>query len=381
MQQRFYRQFLAFVAGLCCSFYAIAQQSTEEQTEPPVEVRAEGFNAAQERIIDIRQNDTFDWIRLVSGEWLKGEFKALYEKIIEFESDILETLYIDFEDVDSIISGREHSVLLRDGTELVGELTIFDNVVRVGDSNDTYDLRDILTIANVADGDRFDLWSARVSAGLNLTRGNTEKVEWSAQAQFDRRTATSRLNIEILSYRTTDNNEVTKDNERVSANFDMFRDEKVYWRPGYIEFYRDPFQNIRGRYNVGAGAGYYIIDDYVTEWSVTAGPAYLFTRFDTVAEGQQKREKSASLFFETHYDTEITKDIDVEFDYQYLLAKKEAGGSSHHAKLTFKTDITDDIDFDTSLVWDRLENPEPDSDGVVPKKDDFILIFKLGIEF
>ena len=41
----------------------------------------------------------FDWIQLTSGEWLKGDFKVLYDYKLEFDSDELDLLEFDFEDV------------------------------------------------------------------------------------------------------------------------------------------------------------------------------------------------------------------------------------------------------------------------------------------
>jgi hypothetical protein len=35
--------------------------------------------------------DDFDWIQLNSGEWLKGEFKALYDEKVEFDSEEVAT--------------------------------------------------------------------------------------------------------------------------------------------------------------------------------------------------------------------------------------------------------------------------------------------------
>ncbi|MGB3648817.1 MAG: hypothetical protein WA992_09825, partial [Desulfobulbales bacterium] len=35
-------------------------------------------------------DDKFDWIQLTNGEWLKGEFKVLYDYEVEFDSDELD---------------------------------------------------------------------------------------------------------------------------------------------------------------------------------------------------------------------------------------------------------------------------------------------------
>jgi hypothetical protein len=46
----------------------------------------------------------------------------------------------------------------------------------------------------------------------------------------------------------------------------------------------------------------------------------------------------------------------------------------------FEFEITDDIDFDMSLVWDYLADPIADENGVVPEKEDYKMIFALGID-
>lgn len=41
----------------------------------------------------------FDWVQLTSGEWLKGEIKSMYNESVEFDSDKLNLLRIDLQDV------------------------------------------------------------------------------------------------------------------------------------------------------------------------------------------------------------------------------------------------------------------------------------------
>ena len=54
----------------------------------------------------VPSTDQYDWIELTSGEWLKGEFKGMYKKRLEFDSDKLDLLTFDFEDVKQIRTHR-----------------------------------------------------------------------------------------------------------------------------------------------------------------------------------------------------------------------------------------------------------------------------------
>ena len=54
--------------------------------------------------------EKFDWIQLTSGEWLKGDLKVLYDKKLEFDSDELDLLELDWEDVKQIRGYKLFSV-------------------------------------------------------------------------------------------------------------------------------------------------------------------------------------------------------------------------------------------------------------------------------
>jgi hypothetical protein len=47
----------------------------------------------------------------------------------------------------------------------------------------------------------------------------------------------------------------------------------------------------------------------------------------------------------------------------------------------FEIDLTELLELGISLVWDRIEDPRPASDGLVPESDDFRLIVGLTFDF
>lgn len=96
------KKYLLISAAVASSF---ACYSAESLPDPLLE----------ERGIIIKDATHFDWVRLNSGEWLKGELVSMYDKEIEFDSDVLDTLIIDREDVYMIISDRHHTVRFNDG--------------------------------------------------------------------------------------------------------------------------------------------------------------------------------------------------------------------------------------------------------------------------
>lgn len=328
----------------------------------------------------IKDTEKYDWVRLTSGEWLKGDIKAYYDKQLEFESDVLDTLMIDREDIYMVISGRNHAVRFNDGTVLEGPLNISGGYVMVGMSRpDQYKYSDLVSVAPTFDS-ALSAWSIKVGIGANISKGNTEQTEYSASLDIKRRTASNRLLISGLADRTSNDDEVTENNVRASGTFDWFYTKSLYFRPISFEYYRDPFQNIAHKYTVGAGIGYYIVDTDKTEWDIGMGPSYQHTEFDAVQEGAETENSSSSFYIESHTEYELTSDIDLTFDYKFTFAESAAGGNAQAAKAGASFDVTDDIDFDVSFVWDRLKSPIANADGTIPENDDYKMVVQLGIE-
>ena len=81
----------------------------------PAPVLAQG---EQDKPGMVSPDDDYDWVQLISGEWLKGELIGVFNDEVEFDSDILEDLKIDEEDVSRILSPRTLAVRI-EGHELM----------------------------------------------------------------------------------------------------------------------------------------------------------------------------------------------------------------------------------------------------------------------
>jgi putative salt-induced outer membrane protein YdiY len=324
--------------------------------------------------------DKFDWIQLKSGEWLKGELIALYEDSLEFDSDELNKLTLDWDDIRQVRTGRIVRTRFLD-TVVTGRIVIDGNSVQVvGDTTQQFDRAQIVSIA-AGEPKEISYWSGNVTFGFNLREGNSDQVEVNTLASARRRTVRSRVVLDYNSnYNLTDEITVT-DNQRVNGGVDWFVTSRFFLRPIYVEYLKDPFKNFAHRWTIGGAAGYQLVDKKRISWEVNAGPAYQHTTFVSVEEGESKIEKTAALWAGTTYKNELTDDIDYTFDYRFLLLKPEAGRFTHHFVTGLSVDSFGPLDFDISFVWDRVQQPRADSSGVVPKKDDYSLIIGLGFDF
>jgi putative salt-induced outer membrane protein YdiY len=326
--------------------------------------------------------DDFDWIQLKSGEWLKGELKVLYEKKLEFDSDELELLKFDWEDVKQVRGHRIFSVrfvgpITVDGLLQVTEDKVF---VTVGEERQEFERNKLVAIAP-GEPREINYWSANLNVGLNYASGNTQQTQYSAIANIKRRTSATRFVTDYLGNFTKTEGVQTVNNQRLNTYFDIFKTRKYFFRPIFAEYYRDPFKNISSRVTVGAGMGYHIIDTSKTEWDVAGGPAYQRTRFDSVQAGEASSESTPAFVAGTHFERELTETVDFDLLYDIQIVNKKSGTYSHHFVAAVETELTDWLDFDVSFVWDRTKDPQPNADGTVPKQDDLYVIISLGIEF
>jgi Protein of unknown function, DUF481 len=325
--------------------------------------------------------EKFDWIQLTSGEWLKGDLKVLYDDKLEFDSDELDLLELDWEDVKQVRGHKLYSVRFEGPVTVVGILKIVDDKVFVTTEEKVLEF-DRSRLISIAYGEPKEIgyWSAKISLGLDIREGNSDQIDYSASAHAQRRTSESRFFIDYLGIFNKTEGVETANSQRISSYYDIFKTRKFYWRPVFGEYFRDPFSNIQNRVTVGTGIGYHIIDTSKTEWDITPGIAYQYTQNVSVEAGQDTDNSTPALVVGTVYDTELTKKIDFNASYRFYIVNQESGKYTHHAKAAIEIELTRRLDLDLSFVWDRIQDPKPEADGRVPNQDDFYFFFGIGFE-
>jgi len=330
----------------------------------------------------------FDWIQLTSGEWLKGDFKVLYDYVIEFDSDELDLQEFDFEDVKRLRTRGMKTVMIqgeggrRDTTLLRGMLEIKEDqvVLRRSEHEMTVSRNQVISIADGRKKER-DYWSGMLSVGINARGGNTETTDTTVMANLKRRTAKSRFNTDYLANYSKAGSVETANNQRLSGFYDQFLTMKFYWQVLAAEFYRDPFSNIAGQYSVSSGAGYDLIHNSKTEWGVTAGAGYQELKFVSVEIGEDDHTGSPFATLGMRIDHEVTGNLDFLYDYSLRWLNEDNGRYTHHMLTKLSFDLISDLDLDISVIWDRIEKPKTASDGTQPKQDDYQIVVSLAYDF
>lgn len=323
----------------------------------------------------------FDWVQLPSGEWLAGDMEVLYDDSLEFESEELGDQSIDWADVKQLRTREPFIVRAAGGRRALGRVVLRDGKLEVtGLRAVTFDKADVFAIASGEESE-MDLWAASASVGLNVQSGNTDQENLNVRASAMRRTVVQRMVFDYASnFSETDGVQDTN-NHRLNGNWDRFVTQRLYWTPLFAEYYKDPFRNIEHRLTLGSGLGYQVIDTPRTELRVSAGPAWQKLWFDAVEPGEEPTQSSPALVAETRFDHDLTDDIDLLYDYRFQITSESNGRYNHHMEAGISIDLIGDLDLAVTYVWDRVQEPQPDEDGIVPEKDDFQLLVNVGFTF
>lgn len=327
------------------------------------------------------QHVSADWLQLTSGEWLRGRIIAMQKDLLEFDSDELDLLELKWEKIKYLKSSEPYSLRFDDSTQATGAIEITQNEIHVTTDYDdqTFKRSQLLSIASGHETE-ISKWTSKITFSVNARRGNTDQTDFSSKINARRRTINSRLVFDYLGSFTKVEQTETINNHRVNITYDIFLTRDLFLTPVTAEFFRDPFQNIEQRENIGIAIGYTIINSNDSEWDISGGPSYQETKFVSVQPGQAPKDSTATLILTTKFDTELNSKVDLEGTYSVTLGDSKTGGYNHRSILTIETELTDKLDFDVTGVWDRIKSPVQDQDGNIPERDDFRILIGLGYD-
>ncbi len=356
----------------------VAAGWTTPSADPPAELIADSdFEPRPEG------HEGPDWIQLSSGEWLQGTVDRIRIDSLEFDSDELDDLKLDFGDVFAVLTAGPQTLRVEPKREVSGTVAIRGAVVRVRTASgiETYSRSDLVGMVPGMPTER-NYWSGKASLGLTLRAGNTSQSDLTTVASLTRETARSRFDNRYNGTISNVNGVQTDNNHRVNTKGDIFITRRFYVTVLSFEYYTDLFQNVDFRFTPATGLGYAIVDSGRTEIDVAINVGATVTR-DLVppASATVTDHTSAAIIFRLDFDTDITNDIEWSGQYQVQMGVPETAETFHHALTTLSVDVWSSLDLDTTFIWDRNQaatyRPLPSS----PFPDDYRLTIGFGWDF
>jgi len=219
-------------------------------------------------------------------------------------------------------------------------------------------------------------WSVKIGANLAARSGNTDQQDFGANALITRNATFTRWESRYNGAYGKLDGESTTNNHRAATMIDLMISNHFFVRVPSFEFYSDEFQNIDERYTGGLGIGYEPIDNTFAEFRISTGMAAQRTENSGGAGSTD-----AAVLASADLALDLPRDLDLDLRYALQLLVTDIDRTAHSTSAVLSFEVWDPIDLDVGFYWDRIEKPEPDSDGDTPKSDDLRMTVGLSVEF
>ena len=83
----------------------------------------------------------------------------------------------------------------------------------------------------------------------------------------------------------------------------------------------------------------------------------------------------------TGLDLDLPRGTEIDSLYRVSVVATNVDQTSHHFESTISFELWGPLDLDVTFTLDRVEKPEPDSDGSRPDSNDYRTIVALALDF
>jgi putative salt-induced outer membrane protein YdiY len=323
-----------------------------------------------------------DWVRMSSGEWLRGSIERIHDGDLLFDSDDLDDLTLDWGDIAEIRSPRRHTYRFEGRKIVTGTMAMKNGVIRIdtGTGVQSFERKKLVAMQE-GEPKEINYWSFKAGLGFLARSGNTDQSDLTADARIIRRTPLTRTYLDYRGAFSTFDGSETANNHRLVTGFDLYLTRRFFLQIPVLELYYDPFVNIDLRATPGFGVGYDVFANKIVTWEVGGGAAYQYTRFTSTQPGAKKDSSDLAIVGSTSVDVDLTSYIEWDTDYKIAMVATDFDQSNMHLTTVISVDIWGPLDLDTTFDWDWVNQPTARADGSIPVSNDLRISIGLGLDF
>jgi len=321
-----------------------------------------------------------DWIQLDTHEWLKGKLKLIQEDTVHFDSDKLDDLEFDWEDVIGLRSAVAHTFRFTGRRIVTGTATMREETIRIRTDDGVLEFERSELVAMIPGAGReLDYWSLKLGIGLSGQAGNTNQLSLNALVKVARETSLTRARLDYTGNVATQQGDISANNHRGTLGLDVFLTRRFFLVVPVVEAFQDEFQNIALRLTPAVGLGYNILYGNEYKWQVGLATGYQGTKFLSVADGDGF-ESDMSVQLNTRFDVDLRKRFEWESAYQLQIIPTDMDKMSQNVSSTISFDLWGPIDLDATFQWTWVNQPTADSQGNTPEQSDFRISVGFGLD-
>ena len=329
----------------------------------------------------IEFGDGKDWLRLTSGEWLRGNLNWMRDGDFEFDGDKTNLIRKGWSNVDQLHSPKIKTYVFKRRVYATGRAMITKDkvIVETDEGMRTFPRSALLSILQGGTRER-DWWAFEVGAGFTGAFGNSNQSSLTAKfglGRHDQRTST------VFLYEGTfgaANREPNVSRHLGQVGVALFVSDRFYVVPAAADFFNDRFANIKFRATPAGLGGIQIFDTERVEWDFELGLGYQFLRVISTLPNVPNPQSDGFVPVRLYWEFEITDDIELDLRWHSNIVFTTIGNTNHIGEAVFSVEVTDILNFNTEFDFFRTEQPIPRADGSLPESNDFQLVVGFSIK-
>jgi putative salt-induced outer membrane protein YdiY/small nuclear ribonucleoprotein (snRNP)-like protein len=316
-----------------------------------------------------------DTLFLKNGDRITGDVKELSKDLLRYKTDAFGTIYVRWDEIQSIETEKSLRIELISGRRVVGTLQRADASNQLVISTRKEDERH--EFDNVVAFVRLKLqrgWLERVEGsarfGLNGTKGS-ETIQWNVGADARYRGEDFELSSRLDSIVT--NKKDDTDSERINFvnTYRRLKPDRWFWNL-LVSYDRNDELGIDNRYSLGGGYGRYIIRSNSVEFALQGG-LVASREFDNISASNQLEgyvTGQLAIFRNSFPKTDINAGITI------LPSLTESGRLRTNTDISLSREFIEDLALDLSLYY-TTDNQAPDEAA----RDDWGIVTSLEYSF
>jgi putative salt-induced outer membrane protein YdiY len=298
---------------------------------------------------------------LVNGNAITGEIESYEFGSLEYGTDSMGTVSIDWEDIVGLTSNQNLQVEVSNGTRFLGNLDAAEDRFHINVITEhgpvELAMDRIVRITPIDVSDRFvKRLEGGISIGLNSQSGSGVTI-FDTTADVRYRTEQYLVGLTLSSSITDQPSEETQGNHTARVNYQRFRPNR-YFTDWFSSWEQNDQLGIDSRTSLGAGFGRYIVQTNRNHFSLMAGAQATRSEFkgedpgDTLGEGRfQIRFLHRNLKPETN----------ITFTQNFFPVLEDFSNYRVETSLILDREIIKDLDFRIDIF--HKYQSEPPTDG------------------
>jgi hypothetical protein len=316
-----------------------------------------------------------DVIFLKNGDRLSGDVKELNKDMLRYKTDSMGTIYVRWEDIQSIETEKFLRVELKNGRRLVGTLARADApeqlTISTRRQDEVHYFDELVEFVPLKLRDNwFDRIEGGVKFGLNGTKGSNT-LQWNLGANALYRGENWEFSTRWDSIFTDRSDNTTTERINFANSYRKLLSNRWFWT-ALLGYERNDELGIENRYSGGGGVGRFLIRSNSFELLFSGGlVASREFRTDT-ANSQLEAYANGSLAWFKHRFPKT----DIRTDVTILPSLTDSGRIRTNWDIAVTREIIEDLALDLSVYY-TTDNQSPDEAG----RDDWGVVTSIEYTF